>query len=139
MNWDWCFYIYFDPFDYDPIYVGAGQGHTRPYHHLKWARAGRKHPSPEFMARLREGLAVGREPAIVVFEGYHAGQALSLETTYIVALGRRCDGTARLYNKMRGWGLPRPARGEARAQPRCTRFSMRNRFTKRSQNDLRNA
>jgi hypothetical protein len=109
LNTDWVYYIYFDPFSFVPIYVGAGQI-DRPWHHLKLARSERTIKSA-FIARLRAGLAMGFEPPIVVIYGLTAGEALWAETTLIKAIGRRIDGTGPLYNIMPGWGLsPRPRR-----------------------------
>jgi hypothetical protein len=103
---NWVLYLYFDPFGFYPIYVGAGQ-RVRPYTHLKRARAGRFHNNVDFLERLRSGLAWGVEPSIVIIDNLTAGEALGAEAIYIKVIGRRDLGNGPLYNKNAGWGLNR--------------------------------
>ena len=89
-------YIYRDPRDHTPIYVGKGQG-TRAYMHLKNAE------NPRLAATIAEYRAAGLEPIITIEERFATHkEACAREMELIAQFGRRLWSEGSLLNTMPG-------------------------------------
>jgi hypothetical protein len=102
----WKLYCYFNLDPLTPLYVGVGIK-DRPWVHLKFARSDNRaastHGNPGLIRRLRQLLAMGAEPPIVVLRtGLSYEAALIAERAFIAAIGRVNMGTGPLLNLTSG-------------------------------------
>jgi hypothetical protein len=88
-------YLYSDPRDGSPFYVGKGHG-FRARKHLWRGPAG---PVRERIATIR---AAGFEPQLTVTACASEGEAFAVERALIAALGRLDEGTGTLLNRTAG-------------------------------------
>ena len=96
-------YVYSDPADDIPFYVGMGKG-NRKFAHLREAK---NNPEPvqgqHKLNTIRKMIREGRNPAIeVVYETDDRDRALEFECSLITILGRQDLGTGTLTNKTSG-------------------------------------
>jgi hypothetical protein len=82
-------YIYFDPKDNTPIYVGKGN-------------RGRYRKAKKVNALLRQRVAEGYAVEPILIEASTEEEACTNEIHYIALYGRLCNGTGTLYNKFTG-------------------------------------
>ena len=79
-------YIYYDPRDGVPFYVGKGQGYRARVH--SW---GRGH-SRQVSMKIKSLRAAGLEPLVAIVDMPDEAAAFDAERTLILGLGRRSDG-----------------------------------------------
>lgn len=96
-------YVYSDPANDTPFYVGMGKG-NRKFAHLREAK---NNPEPvqgqHKLNTIRKMIREGRNPAIeVVYETEYRDHALEFECSLIATLGRQDLGTGTLTNKTSG-------------------------------------
>lgn len=84
-------YVYVDPRDGKPFYVGKGQGRRARKHLVQTSNRG-------MAARLDELRAAGLEPEISTYACDNEAHALELERVLIEAYGRLVDGSGCLVN-----------------------------------------
>lgn len=97
-------YIYRDPRNSEPIYVGKGSGDRAHVHRIKPAR------NPHLRSRIDAIRADGFEPSVEVIQALNEDHAFFLEECLIELFGRRDIGTGTLTNHTAGGeGMTKPS------------------------------